>query len=311
MGRAWRAWVELMDRREPATQLAIVRIAIGLVALCDLIHTRALDLIDALWSQTPSGFALRYTVPLGLDAHALWWIATLGAAAIALGLATRVACIAFVLVTVQFSHLQPFAEAAIDMVFRVSLCILALSRCNAKWSLDAVIARRLGRPPPDEIPAWPRYLLMLQLVWIYFSAGQNKSGSEWGPFGGFAALADAMADPHAARFPGDWPTHIYPLLQFASALTIVFELTALGYLLLYYFAATADRPGRVRRFCNRWKLRWLWIGLGISFEIGLIVLLRLGMFPWGMLALYPVLLRPSELHFLNTPGPAKRASSPS
>jgi len=81
--------------------------------------------------------------------------------------------------------------------------------------------------------------------------------------------------------------------------------------LLYYFAATKDRPGRVRRFCNRWKLRWLWLGLGVSFELGLIVLLRLGMFPWGMLALYPVLLRPQELHFLNTPGPAKRASSPS
>jgi hypothetical protein len=312
--RLWRAWVELTDRREPPTALALVRIAIGMVAFCDLLHTRAIGVIDALWSQTPTGFALHYTPWFGLGAHQLWWLATLSAAAIAIGLATRIACVVFVLVTVQFSHLSPYGEAAIDMVFRIVLLILALSRCNARWSIDAAIARRLGHPPPAEIPAWPRYLLMFQLVWIYFSAGQNKSGEEWGPLGGFTALADACTDPHAARFAPGWLTHVYPLTQIGTALTICFELCAPLYLVLYYFAATRDRPGRLRRLCNRWRLRWMWLALGVTFELGLVVLLRLGEFPWGMLALYPVLLRPGELernYLRNAPGPAKRASSPS
>jgi hypothetical protein len=300
-----------MDRREPATQLALVRIGIGLVACCDLIHTRAIGIVDGLWAQAPYGYAQRYSPWFGLDAHGLWWVGTIAAAAMALGVATRVACVVFVLVSVQMSNLAPASEAAIDVVFRIAPLVLALSGCGAKWSVDAIIRRRLGRPPPAEVPAWPRYLLLLQLVWIYFSAGQNKSGSEWGPLGGFSALADAVADPHATRFGAGWVTHLYPLTQIATALTMAFELGAPLYLLFYYFDATAERAGRVRRWCNRWRLRWIWLSLGVGFEIGLAFVLRLGMFPYGMLALYPVLLRPPDLYRLNTPGPAKRASSPS
>ena len=311
MTRLWRAWVALMDRREPPTQLALVRIAIGLVACLDLLNVRRLGLIDALWAPPPAGYATSYAPWLGLSPHALWAIATVAAAAIALGAATRAACVVFVLASVVMSHLAPNSESAMDMVMRVAVLVLALSRANARWSLDALVARRLGRPMPAEVPAWPRYLLLLQLVWIYASGGQNKSGAEWGPFGGFTALADSLADPHAARFAATWVPHVLPLTRIASALTIAFELGAPLYLLLLYYAATRDRPGRLRAWCNRWRLRWLWLGLGVAFEVGLAVLLRLGDFPYGMLALYPALLLSGDLYFLNTPGPANRASSPS
>jgi hypothetical protein len=197
------------------------------------------------------------------------------------------------------------------MVFRVVLVILALSRCNARWSLDAWVARRLGRPPPAEVPAWPRYLLMLQLVWIYFSGGMNKAGAEWGPFGGFTALADALTDPHVARFDPSWLAIAYPVTRVATAATMLFELGAPLYLLSYYFAATRGEPGRVRAAWNRVHARWIWLGLGISFELGIAITMRIGDFPWGMLALYPVLLLPEELQRRNTATPPNRASSPS
>jgi hypothetical protein len=61
----------------------------------------------------------------------------------------------------------------------------------------------------------------------------------------------------------------------------VFELGAPLYLLAY---------------AKGWRrVRWIWIGLGISFELGIAIGLRLGSFPFGMLALYPVLLVPEEL----------------
>ena len=44
-----------------------------------------------------------------------------------------------------------------------------------------------------DIPAWPRYLLFVQLIWVYFSGGHNKTGLEWTPSGGFTALANAVA----------------------------------------------------------------------------------------------------------------------
>ncbi len=295
MTKLWRTWVELWDRREPPTALALVRIAIALVALVDLLNVRRLGLVDALWTRPPAGYAT--ALPVWLTGSALWVLGVAACVAMLVGAATRVACVAFVIASVQMSRLAPGSESGVDEVFRIACAILALSRCNARWSLDAIVARRLGHPPPTEIPAWPRYLLMLQLVWIYFSGGTNKSGSEWGPLGGFTALADALTDPHAARFAPGWVATIYPLTRVATAATMAFELGAPLYLLFYYFAATRERPGRLRAACNRLHLRWVWIGLGISFELGIAITLRLGDFPWGMLALFPVLLLPGELRF--------------
>ena len=67
------------------------------------------------------------------------------------------------------------------MILRIVLVILALSWCHARWSVDAWVWRRLGRPLPREVPAWPRYLLLLQLVWIYFSGGHEQERRGVGP----------------------------------------------------------------------------------------------------------------------------------
>lgn len=295
MTSTWRAWVALWDRREPATALALVRIGIGVVTLVDLVHTRWLGLVDVLWSPIPLGYATHYQPWLPLDAGGLWLVATIAAAALAVGAATRVAAIVLCAASIAMSNLAPDSECGVDQLFRIALVILALSQCNARWSVDAWIARRLGRPPPADIPAWPRYLLMLQLAWVYFSGGQNKAGEEWGPFGGFTALADALTDPHVARFDPSWLATAYPLTRVATATTMVFELSAPVFLLAYYFAATRDRPGRARAVFNRLRVRWIWLGLGVSFELGIAFAMRLGNFPWGMLAIYPVMLLPEDL----------------
>ena len=282
----WRAWVALMDRREPPTALALVRIGLAVVLLVDYLNVWRLGLVGPLWSRAPDGFAIGHAV---LDAHVLWTIATVALVMIALGAATRIACIAFVLASAQLSTLTPDSESALDMLARVTFVILALSRCNAKWSIDALIfgAR-------DEIEAWPRYLLLLQLVWVYFSAGINKSIGDWGPQGGFTALANALQDPHAARFGPEWVGTIYPLTRVATGLTMAFELAAPLFLIAYF---------------KGWRVRWVWIGLGMAFELGIAIGLRLGSFPFGMLALYPVLIWPPQR--LKAPVPAKRASSSS
>lgn len=314
IARAWRAWVELMDRREPPTALALVRIAAAFVLLCDYLYVWHVGLIDPLWSRYPAGFATGYTGwadSLGVSAFGLWAIATGALVCVLLGAATRVACIVFVLVSAQQSAIAPDSESAIDMLMRIVFVTLALSGCNARWSVDAWIRRRIGKPMAALVPAWPRLLLLMQVVWVYFSAGQNKASQDWGPLGGFTALANALLDPHNGRLPPGLVSALYPLTRVATALTITFELTALFYLLWLYFAATADRPGRLRRFANRWRLRWIWFSLYVCFEIGIAVGLELGAFPYGMLALAPVLLLPEDLQRLKTLAPAKRASSPS
>ena len=292
MRRLWQAWVELLDRREAPTALALVRIGLALVLLVDQLNVWRLGLVEPLWSPAPAGFAIGHAV---LPGPTLWLICVLALAAIALGAATRVACVMFVVASAQLSLLTPDGESGLDMLARVVFAVLALSRSHARWSLDARIARWLGRPPPPVIPAWPRYLLMLQLIWVYFSGGHNKASADWGPFGGFTALGNALGDPHAARFDPTWVGIAYPLTRIATALTMVFELGAPLYLLAYYYAATAERAGRVRAWFNRLRVRWIWLGLGVAFQLGIAVGLRLGSFPWGMLAIYPVLLSPCDL----------------
>lgn len=314
IARAWRAWVALMDRREPPTALALVRIAAAFVLLCDYLYTAHAGLIDPLWSRYPDGFATGFSGwadSLGVSAFGLWAIATAALVCVLLGAATRVACIVFVLVSAQQSSIAPDCESAIDMLMRIVFVVLALSGCNARWSVDAWVRRRIGKPMPALVPAWPRILLLLQVVWMYFSSGQNKSSQDWGPLGGFTSLANALLDPHNGRLPAGLVSAVYPLTRVATAATMLFELSALFYLLWLYFAATADRPGRLRHFANRARLRWIWFSLYVCFELGIAIGLKLGAFPYGMLALAPVLILPEDVQRLKTLAPAKRASSAS
>ncbi len=305
MRRAWRAWVALWDQREPATALALVRMYVGLALLADLLNLAHLGVMTPMYTAAPEGYAMAsggFATEI-LDAGlgpTLWLVAVIAAGCVLVGLATRLACVTLAVTMAQLAFLCPDSDRGIQVVLRLVLVILALSGCHAKWSLDAWLRRLIKRPMPALVPAWPRYLLLFQLLWIYCSAGMNKSGAEWGPQGGFMALANALTDPHFARFDPAWVSSVIPVTQVATAATLLFELSAPLYLVWLYCAETADRPGVLRKWINRLRLRWLWIATGIVFHLGLVIALPIGLFPWGMLALYPVLLRPKELGTVST-----------
>lgn len=298
--RAWDGWVALWDRTESPAALALVRIFVGLALLADFINLARLGVVGPMFTAAPEGYAVNAggfaneILDAGLG-PALYVVATIAAACVMLGLGTRAACGVLVVALTQLAWIAPDADRGIHMIFRVVLVILALSGSHAKWSLDAWLWAKRKRPYPAVIAAWPRYLILLQLLWIYFSGGINKSGAEWGPGGGFLALANTLTDPHFARFDPAWIAALLPLTQLATVATMVFELSAPLYLVWLYCAETGDRPGTWRRWINRLRLRWLWIATGVLFHVGLVIALPIGIFPWGMLALYPVLLRPAEL----------------
>jgi hypothetical protein len=259
------------------------------VLLADYLWIARLGMVHAMWSRPPLGYG-------GADAVMWYGLVVAALACIGLGAATPLACAVFVYASARLSWAAPNGEAGSDVLMRIVVAILALSRCNARWSIDAWVMRRVGRPMATEVPAWPRYLIMLQLVWVYFSGAQNKSSGVWGPLGGFTALGNTLMDPSAGRLPVSWIAAVYPVTRVATALTMVFEWGAPLYLLAY---------------AKRWRVRWVWLGLGVAFELGIAVGLHLGSFPYAMLALFPALLRPEDLQRLNTRAPANRASSPS
>ncbi len=300
------AYVALWDRREPPTVLALVRILVAAALLADYLTAGALGLVEAVWAPPPMGLgygAIGGNAPatvrwLGASpetARLVWAVATGCAFLLLVGALTRVAALGFVLASAQLAMMAPDSDRGIDILLRIVVFVLAFSGANARWSVDAWVRGRLGRPAPELVPAWPRYLLFAQLVWMYFSAAIAKQDPAWGPLGGFSALGSILSDPHFARWDGAWVASLYPLTQVATVATMAFEWGAAGFLLVTWLHATRDPPGRVRRLSNRLRLRWVWLVTGLGFHLGIAVTMRLGIFPFGVLAVWPVFFHPDEL----------------
>lgn len=309
MSGSWRRWVELWDQRESPVSLAAVRILVALSLLCDLLQARLRGAVDAVWAPPPigSGWGAAATPsPLlvdwfGASAHTAelaWWLAVVAALLVLFGLAFRVSAWLLVFAIVQLWRLTPDGGDGIDALLRIMLPLLALSGAHATWSCDAWLARRWGKPLPGAVPAWPRYLMMVQLLWLYFSAAHHRGKASWGPSGGFSAVGEVLGDPHFARFfPGSLQA-AYPLTQLGTALTMVFEYTAPLYLLWIWIARRPGRGGRFGEWVRRLRVRWVWLLLGVGLHLGIALTMQIGMFPFAILALYPALLVPDELSLL-------------
>ncbi|HEU5056849.1 MAG TPA: HTTM domain-containing protein, partial [Kofleriaceae bacterium] len=206
LARLWRWWVELLDRREQPTSLVLARVLVAAAVLGDLLQAWMLDVVAAVWAPPPDGtgyasiwdpnppFMVRW-FGAGVDtAELVFWIAVAAAALLLIGAATRVSAIVLALMLAQLGHMAPEGDRGIDFLLRTAVAVLALSSCHARWSVDAWVRRRiLKRPFAELVPAWPRYLLFAQVVWMYFSAGHNKGDPAWGPAGGFSALANILS----------------------------------------------------------------------------------------------------------------------
>ncbi len=305
MRTLWSRWVALMDEREPPTSLALVRIAMGLVLLADLATAYHHDMITVLWGtadQGGIGLVSTWEEPpwayAFLGDHAagvIFAVVVLSALTFTLGLATRLSTGVLLLSYAQLAAMMPTSDRGIDAMFRAVLVLLFFSRCGQTLSIDA--KWRTGRFV-DSSPAmaWPRYLIVLQLAWTYFSAGIHKTQSAWWPGGDFVALWRVWNDPHFARFDlvgagfGESPW-LYLVTQLGTAGTMLFELGAPLFLLALYYRRSLDeqgapKPGRIGRLFNRLHIREVWIVTGAVFHLGLWATVRLGIFPVGMLSLY-------------------------
>lgn len=308
IGRAAQGWVRLWDLREPPLALALVRIGIALVFLWDFATVLRFQLVSAIWAPIEDGGIgpATHAVPVSIvyewlgasagSARLVFGVACASAVTLLLGLFTRTSALLLVLSYAQLAQLSPEADRGIDTLLRNVLLILACSAAGATLSLDARLFRgRFVRDDPQ--PAWPRYLIVLQLVVLYFWAGMLKQSVPWTSLDRYSALFIVMSQPHYATFalPPALMAVIAPLLQLSTIGTLVFERGSIFLPLMLWLRATRARGGRLRDFVNRARLLEVWVSLGVIFHLGLAVGLELGIFPWGCLALYPALASPYTL----------------
>lgn len=300
-------WVAFWNEREPPTCLAVIRIGVALMVISDLLAIAAHGAAPWLWAPHAPGTVsgapadaplyLRLFAATSGSATLLWAGLLVSAIGVGLGCFTPASSLAHVWLSAQAAVMNGSADRAIDRLIRIVLLILALSPCAAIWSIDA--RRRTGsfRGDASAAPAWPRYLIFGQLVLTYFGAGLAKGGTSWYPWGGYNALYLTLRDPVlsnvAPAFLESKLSHAFT--QLGTAVTHLWELGAPLLLLAAFYRRTAERPGRIRRLFLRLPVRATYVAVGIVFHLTLALTLRLGIFPFAMLACFPAFFRPDEL----------------
>ena len=303
-----RRWVAFWDEREPPTCLALIRITLALVVIADLLTLASLGAIEWLWAPIEAGGVVAWSdadtplfyrwFPASSGSATLLWAGLLASAiGVGAGAFTRASALAHVCFSAQAALIHPGADRAIDRLIRMVLIVLVLSPSAAVWSVDAKRATGRFRGDASPAPAWPRYLIFGQLVLTYCGAGLAKGGTYWYPWGGYNALYLTLRDPILSVVDPGWldSTLSHVATQLATALTHLWELGAPLLLWEAYYRRTSERPGRLRRLFRRAPVRELYVAIGVVFHLTLALTLRLGIFPFAMLACFPAFFRPDEL----------------
>lgn len=304
-----RRWVALFDERESATPIVLIRVILAAVVFWDLLMVRLYDLPVWLWAPVEEGgvspvmsfnpvpLVYRIFPATAATATGIYVVLLAAILCFGIGLFTRTSGLVFALLYAQTAMINDYGDRGIDRAIRVVILILAFSAAGKAWSVDA--KRKTGRFRGDgkAVPAWPRYLILGQLVLIYCAAGFSKGGTRWFPWGEYAALYVILQDPIFAVADFSWMKHPVPYFftQVGTAITHLWEMGAPIVLVAAHFRRTADRTGRLRRVFNRLPVRDIYVLVGVSFHLLLAVTLRLGIFPFAMLALFPAFYRPEEL----------------
>ncbi len=301
LGRTWAAWVRLWSIHEIGTSLAWFRIALGMVTAYALLSMIAADLVEVMWVDVEHGGmqpldASHWLVGVlgGRTPTVAWTLVTSGlalSALLVLGVGGRITVLCTLQVYYALTTALPVFAGGYDTMITNALWILVFARSTATWSLDCKL-RTGGWTSLRPVPAWPRYLLILQLVVIYANTGLFKLSPVWTPGGDHSALYWVFQEPTWRRFDMVWTADWFWVTQLSSAVTWWWEVTALLLLLVYYFRYTRERDGRLRRWFNRFDLRKPWAAVGVGLHLGIMVLINVGPFSPISLAYYLCLITP-------------------
>lgn len=304
MIRWWQSLVACTSRTEPGTPLALFRIGAGLGVLL----TFAPTLLDGLGPMMMFDAAHGGYRPL---AGNFWLIKALGGATaevmtgllatsmlggflMMLGLGGRVTALVTLQTTLACVHVNSHAGGSHDDLLTNALFLVLLAPSTATLSLDCRI--RTGRWTSDvPVAAWVRPLVMFQIVLCYWSTGVQKVSAHWTPGGDFSALYYILQQPGWHRIDMTWLGGIFPLTQLATATTWLWEVSNPLWLVAVWFAMTPDRPGRLRRWSNRLRVREGYAFVGVMMHLLILAFMNVGPFTAISLAFYPCFWHHREL----------------
>ena len=185
MGRIDELWNRFWFRRVPATQIAVVRVALGVVALI-WVATLLPDL-QAFFTSTgifpshpsprPPWALLQYADTYGA-VLLVWGLSMAATVALVIGFWSRLASLAVWVFVLAWQLRAPDLVNGGDVLLRHLLLFLALSESGAGLSLDC--ARKRRSQTDGQVSIWPLRLIQIQISAMYLSTvGWKLRGSAW------------------------------------------------------------------------------------------------------------------------------------
>lgn len=293
----WSRWVATLDRREAATSLALFRIAIGLIVAGHLLTLMWHGTDLYVWVDAAHG-GLRsirpgWLAPWGgatpFNIRAVESVVIVAALLLSAGCFTRPAAFVTWLGFRFLADLNGHSGGSYDELLKSEIFLLMLSGAGNALSFDARFRGKRGL-----VPAWPRYVLVGQLVLVYWATGMQKVSAGWVPGGSLDALWYILQQPTWQRSSMHWLAPWFPLSQLATAATWWFEQAAPLLLLAAWYRATRTRSGWLRAQFNRIDLRVPYLAAGVAMHAGIEATMEVGPFSVAMLALYVCCFHPDE-----------------
>lgn len=274
MKRVWTWWLHRCDKTMDARPLALMRILLPLCVIADLVRVIQLGLVDDVFLTYAEGGLSQIQDPhlvitdwFGASAGGIALVVTLICMTLSMaGVWFKPALLVGILAYSQLGHLYPPGDRAIDRLVRTGLLVLLCSNAHKRFSLSKAKAM-------IHIPAWPADFIRFLLVVVYLSAGFAKLIQQpgWLSLTAEPPLLRIITDPMAADLDPVFWSSFPGLFRLGGFGTILFELSS---------------PLLLTRHAHKWAV------VGVLMHLGIAASMTLGMFSWGMLAFYPLLLAP-------------------
>ena len=279
IGRTWHWWTDRCNRPVDVRPVALMPMSLALAVIVDQLKLLSVGMVDTVYQLYEYGGLAGFHreqfwfLDAGPSAGPTLWAVMMGSmVCILLGVATRPAMLIGVLAYAQLGHLYPTGDRGVDRIVRTAFLMLMFTNAHRCYSLGNVLRKRARL---TTTPGWISDVVHLFLMLAYMAAGFAKlpKTPAWIWADGSPMLYRILTDPMAARLDPTSTTWraLWPLFRVAGAVTVVWEVLS---------------PMFLTRYARWWGI------VGVLMHVGIALTMKLGMFSYGMLSLYFVVMAP-------------------
>jgi hypothetical protein len=272
--------------KEKSSTMGIVRICLSLVLLFSLLNDLPFIMHyysnDGLLSGHTTSLRSNYrfsildTIGNPIQLFLIYALLVFSTIMLLIGKYTRLSAVVTFVLLASFHEKNVFVLNSGDTLIRLLIFYLIFAPSNKSYSFDSIkMQKRLSSKDYKTWQSayiWPRRLMQIQLIVVYFFAFISKTGITWK---GGTAIYYFLSNPHFARFDLDLSS-FFLLTVFLTYFTI---LTELLFPILVWFRS-------LRRYA---------LIAGISLNMGILLLSNIFFFSLIMIVAHLVFINPKEI----------------